>query len=295
MSEGPSVSHRLRGQVPGRTRYSREGSGEPVILVHGVGLDASIWQPQISALRAAYDVIAIDMLGHGGSSLPPSDARLSDYVEQLLAVADALGLGKVHVIGHSMGALVALEFALSQASRIHSLVALNAVYCRPPEQRAAVEARAAAIAQKNSSTSPDEPIARWFGDPVSSAHLEHARLVRRLLLSVDRIGYARSYRLFATSDMAHRDRLPRLAVPALFMTGARDRNSSPAMSRAMADAVVGARCAVVEEAGHMMTLTAANEVNHRLRSFLASVGDRREVDQTIVAEASTHASTRSLH
>src|SRR5262249_5415948 len=153
MSEGASVSHRLRGQVPGRTRYSREGSGEPVILVHGVGLDAAIWQPQISALRGAYDVIAIDMLGHGGSSLPPTDARLSDYAEQLLAVADALGLGKVHVIGHSMGALVALEFALSQAGRIHSLVALNAVYCRPPEQRAAVEARAAAIAQENSNAS----------------------------------------------------------------------------------------------------------------------------------------------
>jgi pimeloyl-ACP methyl ester carboxylesterase len=95
--------------------------------------------------------------------------------------------------------------------------------------------------------------------------------------------------------MAHRDRLPRLAVPALFMTGARDRNSSPAMSRAMADAVVGARCAVVEEAGHMMTLTAADEVNHRLRSFLASVGDTRQADQTIVAEASTHASTRFSH
>jgi pimeloyl-ACP methyl ester carboxylesterase len=289
MSDGAYLSHRLRGELPGRTRYLREGNGEPIILVHGVGLDASIWRPQIDSLRSAYDVIAIDMLGHGGSSLPRSDVRLADYADQIIAVADGLDLGKVHVIGHSMGALVALEFALSHPSRSLSLVALNAVYCRTPQQRAVVEARAAAIGDANGSASPDEPIARWFGDPVPSAHVEHAGQVRRLLLSVDRIGYARSYRLFATSDMAHRDRLPRLTVPALFMTGAQDRNSISAMSRAMAAAVPGAQCAVIAEAGHMMTLTAADEVNHRLRSFLSSIGNTREAEQTTVREASGHA------
>jgi len=290
MSEEPRVVNCLRGRLSGKTRYRREGSGEPVILIHGVGLDASIWQPQIEVLRDRYDVIAVDMLGHGGSSLPPSDAQLRDYAEQLVALAEALGLGNAHVIGHSMGALVAIELALSYPHRVRSVVALNAVYCRTPEQRAAVEARAAAIAAEDGGASLEEPIARWFGNPIPPAHREQAAQVRRLLASADRIGYARSYHVFATSDMAHRGRLPRLAVPALFMTGGNDRNSSPAMSRAMATAAPNGRCAVLEDAGHMMPLTAAGEVNRQLRSFLASIGNAGEPAQLTKGEDTDHAS-----
>jgi pimeloyl-ACP methyl ester carboxylesterase len=290
MSEGARVVDCSHGRLSGKTRYRRAGSGEPVLLIHGVGLDSSIWQPQIEALRDRYDVIAVDMLGHGGSSLPPSDARLLDYAEQLIALTEALGLGRAHVIGHSMGALVAIEFALLCPHRVRSVVALNAVYCRTAEQRAAVEARAAAIAAKDGSPSVEEPIARWFGNPILPAHREQAAEVRRLLSSADRIGYARSYRLFATSDMAHHGRLPQLAVPALFMTGGHDRNSNPAMSRTMAAAVPDGRSAVLEDAGHMMPLTEADEVNRRLRSFLASAGTAGEAAQTTKGEDTDHAS-----
>ncbi|MFX6226244.1 alpha/beta fold hydrolase, partial [Acinetobacter baumannii] len=74
----------------GSTRYTRAGHGQPLVLLHGLGMKASIWAPQVAALQGDYDVITPDMLGHGGSSLPPADPKLADYADQLLSLLDAL-------------------------------------------------------------------------------------------------------------------------------------------------------------------------------------------------------------
>lgn len=89
------------------TRYWRVGRGAPVVLIHGVGLDATMWRAQVEALAEHYDVIAYDMLGHGESALPTEDASLDDYADQLLALLDELKLPTATVVGFSMGGLVA--------------------------------------------------------------------------------------------------------------------------------------------------------------------------------------------
>jgi pimeloyl-ACP methyl ester carboxylesterase len=263
------IAHALRGGATGVTSGIRAGAGEAIILVHGVGMAADIWAPQIEALSRGYAVIAYDMLGHGGSALPPADPSLADYAGQLLAVMDGLGLARAHVVGHSMGALVVLEFALSHPDRVRSVAALNAVYCRTPEQRSAVQDRAAALKSGNASDAAAATIARWFGDPIDHHLVAAAGKTRHFLQSVDPTGYARTYGVFAGSDDAHRGRLQGLRVPALLMTGEGDPNSTPAMSRAMAQAAPDARCEIVAGERHMMTLTAPDEINRRLIAFLA--------------------------
>ncbi|MFD2030521.1 alpha/beta fold hydrolase [Ancylobacter dichloromethanicus] len=109
MAEGRAVEgmavHEGRDGHAVRTRYRRQGvtGATPVVLVHGVGMAIAAWEPQIAALAARFDVIALDMPGHGGSSLPPVDARLSDYSDAVIAVLDALKLPAAVVVGHSMG------------------------------------------------------------------------------------------------------------------------------------------------------------------------------------------------
>ncbi|HEV8388922.1 MAG TPA: alpha/beta fold hydrolase, partial [Dongiaceae bacterium] len=267
------IAHILRG-ANGTTSGIRAGRGEAVILVHGVGMAAEIWSPQIEALSREYDIIAYDVLGHGGSTLPPADARLSDYADQLLAVMDGLGIAGAHIVGHSMGALVALEFALLHPDRVRSVAALNAVYGRSPEQRAAVQSRAAALETGDARGAAEATIARWFGDPISDRLAAAADKTRRLLQLVDRAGYARTYGVFASADDAHRGRLQSLQAPALFMTGEGDPNSTPAMSRAMAESAPDARCEIVAGERHMMALTAPDEINRRLMAFLAGSAER---------------------
>ncbi|MEZ0167809.1 alpha/beta fold hydrolase [Microvirga sp. TS319] len=271
MSDADTLVHHLRGKAAGSTRYLRSGQGDPVILIHGVGMASSIWAPQLAALSTDFDVIAYDMLGHGGSSLPPENARLSDYSDQLLSLIEVLGLQRPQIVGHSMGALVALEFALTHPTRPAGVTALNAVYCRTAEQRNAVLGRAEALERAGELGSHEGTIARWFGNPVPTELTREADLVHSLLTSVDPLGYSRTYRLFAQSDEVHKGRLEGLAVPALFMTGEFDPNSSPAMSQAMAEAAPQGRCEIIPRVRHMMALTDPDEVNIRLKTFVASV------------------------
>jgi (E)-2-((N-methylformamido)methylene)succinate hydrolase len=269
MSEDDVVRFRDRTGESATTRFMRLGAGPTVVLLHGVGMQRSVWEDQIASLSKNYDVIAMDLLGHGGSSLPPPDARLSDYADQILGLLDQLQLMKAHVIGHSMGALVALEFALTHTARTSSVTAMNAVFCRSSEQRSAIEQRLSALETNAASRfSWDETIARWFGDPVPAQWSRAATKTRAFLEEVDAVGYERSYRLFATADGAHRDRLRELTASALFLTGADDPNSTVAMSAAMAQRTPHGRWESVPGERHMMSLTAPQEINRRLLAFL---------------------------
>jgi pimeloyl-ACP methyl ester carboxylesterase len=255
-------------QTPDGTAYSVYGAGEPLVLIHGVGMEQDAWTPQIGALAREHQVIVYDMLGHGGSRIPDEGVTLADYAAQLAGLLDHLGLPAANVVGHSMGALVALEFALTYPARTLRVAALNAVFMRTPEQQAAVMARAAALQDIGVQATVDSTIARWFGDPVPTALQASARLVSGILARVHPQGYARTYRLFASCDRVHADRLATLAMPALFMTGEFDPNSSPSMSQAMAQRAPLATLDIVPSARHMMNMTDPQRINQGLQQFL---------------------------
>ena len=252
------------------TAYRVHGAGETIVLIHGVGMDQRSWQPQIEALSQSHRVLTYDMLGHGESRLPPEGVQLADFAEQLLRLLDHLQVARAHVVGHSMGALVAIEFALRHPERCTRLLALNAVFQRSPAQRAAVLERARTLQSAGVAATVDATIARWFGAPVPAPLRAIAALATDILADVNATGYARAYRLFATSDEVHADHLPRLAMPALFITGEGDPNSSPAMSQAMAALAPWGQAEIVPGARHMMNLTDAEAVNARLLRFITA-------------------------
>ena len=95
----------------GDTRYVQAGAGAPVLLLHGVGLQAEAWGPQIAALSADHRVIALNMPGHGGSDLLAAGADLPAYVAWAAEAIRALGIAPVAVAGHSMGAFIAAGLA----------------------------------------------------------------------------------------------------------------------------------------------------------------------------------------
>lgn len=270
MAERLAASARIREKAPDGTAYLRAGAGEAIVLVHGVGMNAAIWQPQIDRLKSRYDVIAIDMLGHGASPLPPEQAGLSDYSGQVIRLLDHLGLDRASIVGHSMGALVAQEVALAAPERIRRLVSLNAVFRRSPALAEAVRARAADLSGHGDPAGIAATVARWFGEPISPELADAAAMARSALESADQQGYARTYRLFARADNEHAERLPKLTMPALFMTGSEDRNSSPSMSAAMARLAPQGSCLVLDGEKHMMALASPEKVTRRILAFLES-------------------------
>jgi len=243
--------------------WREAGDGPPLLLIHGVGLNADAWEPQIVALSAARRVIAIDLPGHGRSDRLPEGAGLDEFVAAVAGFIGALGISPLPVIGHSMGALIALGLALDHPKKVTALVALNAVYCRDPVARAAVERRAAQLT--GGAFEVEAPILRWYPD---NPHGRLARTTAAWLHAVDPRGYAAAYRVFATADHAYEGRLGRLACRALFMTGVSDPNSTAVMSARMAREAPYGRTVAVPGARHMMHLTHPAETSTAIAAFV---------------------------
>lgn len=249
----------------GTLAWREAGTGAPVVLIHGVGMQSAAWGPQIAALSASCRVIALDMPGHGNSSPLPADAQLPDFVEWLRSALDALGLDKVSLAGHSMGALISGGFAVTYPERLERVALLNGTYCRTEEARNAVIARSDMI--RAGGFDLETPLARWFGD---SAADQAARAdVAEWLSGVDLDGYATAYGAFARGDATYADRFGSITCPLLAMTGDGDLNSTPAMSQAMAAAAPLGRAVVIEGHRHMVNLTAPEAVNRVLAGWLS--------------------------
>jgi pimeloyl-ACP methyl ester carboxylesterase len=263
----PAPRHKTGGIA-----WREAGLGPPVLLIHGVGLNADAWEPQIVTLSARRRVIAIDMPGHGASDLLPDGAGLEDYVTAVAELIDALGISPIPVVGHSMGALIALGLALDHPRKVAAVVALNGVYCRDPVARSAVAIRAAQLT--GGALQAAGPISRWYPDDPNGAL---ARRTADWLHAVDPRGYAAAYRVFATSDHAHEGRLGELVCRALFVTGVSDPNSTPAMSARMAREAPYGRTVALPGARHMMHLTHPAEITNTISAFLdaAQVGEVR--------------------
>lgn len=250
-----------RSEIGGLAAITR-GSGPTVLFLHGVGLRAEAWNAQLDVPSR---MIAPDMPGHGESAWHGDDMSLEGFVLAALAVLRSLE-GAAIVVGHSMGAMLALELANRAPEAVSAVVALNAVFERSVAASKSVQERAAMLDGK---TIPDQTgtLERWFGTKSSA---ERDACVR-WLNEVSPAAYKSAYTAFATSRNPSRDALMRLRCPALFMTGAEEPNSTPAMSQAMAALAPQGKAITVEGAAHMLPMTHPAAVNAAIRAMINEV------------------------
>jgi len=257
--------------------YSLQGRGTPLVFIHAVGLNKSIWFAQTSELAHQFQVLTYDIMGHGRSPLPPEHPHLRDYVCQLVELMNELGIYQAHVVGHSLGAMIALELALNHPNRCLSVSALSPVFERSMAQRRAAMSRTLTRSNLGGKAALTATLARWFNHPISDRDLPDALLAQHALDEVDPIGFQRGYELFVQCDTAHADRLSELRVPALFMTGEHDPNSTPKMANTMARLVPGSTVRVLPNGRHMMCLSLAELVNAQLLEFFKAIDDADDI------------------
>ncbi|WP_244817457.1 alpha/beta fold hydrolase [Caballeronia sp. Lep1P3] len=244
--------------------YLERGIGEPLVFIHGVGMQANAWYPQIENLSADFRVIAVDMPGHGKSASLDAGAGLPQFVEWAAEFIEALDAGPVNLAGHSMGSLIAAGVAVTRPDLVRRVAVLNGVYRRTPEARQAVLQRAAEL--RAGTIDVETPLRRWFN--AEEAQQIAAVRVESWLRSVDLDGYATAYTAFAKGDETYADGWHDIACPALVLTGSDDPNSTPAMARQMAEAAKHGKAVVIEDERHMVNLTAPDRVNRALRAWL---------------------------
>ncbi|WP_201585401.1 alpha/beta fold hydrolase [Psychrobacter jeotgali] len=238
----------------------------PIVFIHGVGLRAESWYRQLPAFSENYQCYSIDMPGHGESALLPNPTlSLTDFAAVLKTFIDKVIGQPVIVVGHSLGAMTALQTAVTYPEMVTGVAALNAIYERPDCAAQNVQARAESLLDNLDQEVSKQPIARWFdGD---EQYQDDAELCRTWLDNGNRLGYARAYQMFAHLRGISADDLQNIRVPAVFLTGEMDINSKPEMSLAMAEILPNAHAVIVPKARHMTQMTHASSVNAALATF----------------------------
>jgi 3-oxoadipate enol-lactonase len=105
--------------------YEEAGAGDPVVLVHGMGSDHTVWNGILPLLEGEYRVLAVDLRGHGLSGKNPGQCTLKSFARDLIMFLDMLNIEKAHFIGHSMGGAVLMKLAIHHPERIRSLVLIS--------------------------------------------------------------------------------------------------------------------------------------------------------------------------
>ncbi|MBB2911987.1 pyruvate dehydrogenase E2 component (dihydrolipoamide acetyltransferase) [Streptosporangium becharense] len=254
-------------EVGGRAiRYARWGeSGDPVVLVHGFGGDLGNWLFTAPALAERHRVYALDLPGHGGSAKNVEPGDLASLAQTLLGFLAVNGIDRAHLVGHSMGGLVAMAAALRDPRRVASLALIGSAGFGTEMDGAYIDGFVGAGSRREL-----KPVLqRLFADQ----GLVTRQLVDDVLKYKRLDGVGASLRLLADELFpggAQRHVLAgdvgALGLPVLVVWGDRDQVVPPSHA---ANAPAGARVSVLEGAGHSPHMERANDVNRLLEGFLS--------------------------
>lgn len=246
-------------------------------LLHGVGLDRHLWDRCVQPLGTRHRVSTPDLLGHGAAGFAPSGTTLAGLADDI-----AGGLSEpAHLVGFSLGALVAQQVTLDHPALVRSLVLVSSVADRGPRESAAVAERYA-LAERDYPAAVAGAIERWMPAGWQAAEPDLAARLRSTLLANDRDSYHTCYRIFASADRELWPRLPQISVPTLAITGELDPGSTPEMTRRLAAVIPQARAVVVPGIRHLVPLQAPELLVEHILTHTT------EVDHGLTAPPALH-------
>jgi pimeloyl-ACP methyl ester carboxylesterase len=255
---------RINTSPPKDLAVEIDGSGPPVLMVHGLGGTSNFYQVQAQALAERFQVIRPDSAGAGRS--PVSDGiSIDSHAEDLAALLDQLGVTGATIIGHSMGTLVVRALAARHPGLVSRLVLLGAVAEPADAVRQAQRDRAATLRQDGTAAVAPGVVANALSESTRRDKPEVAAFVRELIMRQDPEGYARNCEALAAATdpgPVHPD------LPLLLITGSDDKTGPPQVSQAIAAAHGSATVTVIDGIGHWTALEAAPDVTDHLLKFL---------------------------
>jgi pimeloyl-ACP methyl ester carboxylesterase len=276
MTTSVGTSRRIEGGGSVFT-YSEAGAGTPLVLLHGIGSAARAFDDQLAGLSDRLRVIAWDAPGYGGSTcLAPASPRASDYAAALAAMLDALGIPACHLVGHSLGTLIAASFAADHPQRILSLtlasVAAGQARLPAAEREKALAQRLGDVVKLGPRRMAEQRGPRLLAPGATPAML---RRVVETMAAVRPDGFSQAARMLASGDIkADIARLP-ADIPVQFLYGDADVITPPARNLEVAALQPTAPVHVVKDAGHAVYLEQPARFNSIVFDFVTRSRDTR--------------------
>jgi 3-oxoadipate enol-lactonase len=245
---------------------SRGGQGggyaSPVVFLHGVGSTRQTWRAQLEEFSATHTAVAIDARGYGDSSTSPDTVSMARFAADAAAVIQALGGGRAHVCGLSMGGIVALHLWRDHPQVVRSLV-LADTWAWHPAAAAGQHARLAAIDASDMASLARTRMPAVYG-PATAPLLVQQGVDR--FASLDKAVYRAASADLWGVDM--RSVAASVTVPTLVLVGEHDSIAPPHLSRELAMLIPGAQLVVIPDAGHLPNEENPATFNRAVRTFL---------------------------
>ena len=248
-----------------RIHYALEGqSGAPVLVFsNSLGAKHSMWDQQAAEFRKRFRVLRYDTRGHGQSPVTPGPYSIEQLARDVIALLDALDLGRVHFCGLSMGGMIGMWLALNAPERLHKLVLSNTAAKIGTSE--GWNARIEAVQKNGMKSVASAILERWFTPAFRQNAPETMANILKILEETNPDGYVAC--CAAVRDFDCREQLNNIRTPTLVIAGAHDRATPPDGGRFLAQQIPGAHY-VELNAAHLSNIEAQDRFNNELAAFL---------------------------
>ena len=236
----------------------------PIVFIHGVGLTYEIWQPQLDFFKN-YSTLAYDILGHGKSSLDKQNISFDDFSDQLIKLIDELNFNKIHLIGFSIGSLIARNFATKFNDKLQSLVLLGSIYKRSEQQQKIVNERFNQA--KRELKLSRLALKRWFTDKYLENNPDTYDKISSILSSNNMKNFIKVYDLFVNHK--NDEDFEKITVNTLIMTGEYDIGSTIEMSQQLNKIIKNSQLQIIKNGKHLCGIECADDVNLTIKNFVS--------------------------
>jgi len=243
--------------------FNKKEQSIPIVFVHGVGLTYEIWQPQLDFFKD-YSNLSYDILGHGKSSLTKQNISFDDFSDQLIELINELKIEKIHLVGFSIGSLIARNFATRHGDRLRSLVLLGSIYKRSEQQQKIVNERFNQ-AKKELKLSR-QALKRWFTDKYLENNPDAYEKISSILSKNNMANFLKVYELFVKHK--NDEDFKKIQTKTLVMTGEHDIGSTIEMSQQLNNVIMDSELKIIKEGKHLCGIECADEVNLTIKNFI---------------------------
>ncbi len=254
------------------TSYSLNKVSEkkPIVFIHGVGLSKEIWEPQLSFFKK-YNTLAYDLIGHGKTPLKKSKVKIDDFLKQLTKLIKGLSFKKIHLVGFSLGALIARHFASENNDMLSSLTLIGSIYKRTEEQKKIIKNRFE-LAKLNRPASKHAAMRRWFSEEFSKKNPDTYKKIYSILDNNNRNNFLKCYEIFV-NYVDDDNMFKKINVNTLIATGENDVGSTPEMSKNLSKMIQGSKFIEIKKGKHLCSIECADDVNIALKEFIDQHND----------------------
>ncbi len=247
--------------------YETAGSGEPVIFVHGMGLDCSMWDGQFSTFADNYHVIRYDLRGFGRSSIPTGDYA---HHTDLYALMQHFGIQKANLVGLSMGGRVVIDFAITYPGAVKSLTMVDAVV---HGYQAKENVSTLAVGNAARERGPKAANEMWLKHdlfiPANKNHAVAAQL-KNIIDNYSGWHWVNKNPWIPIEPQAIQQ-VHKITAPSLVIAGEQDLEDFHAIATLLHEKIAGSKKVVMMGVGHMPNMEDPDTFNNHVRSFLLSV------------------------